>query len=226
MQGYGTANERGERHPGRRRATRPTSPRRARRTRSTSRKRATAIRRQSPSTVRSARPTSHRPATGCDRITQYGWGNSAPIVITSIRKRMRSRELARGTAGIRVRPQLAIRYRAIRGSLLARSLRRSAGGAAAAGAQPQRRLRRPRLPRIAGRGAVRTGPRRRYQIGRRCVWSAGSSPVLTMRVPARRARRGTSVVRNAAFTAQVPGHLRRSAGPSTSRPARPSSPRS
>jgi hypothetical protein len=68
---------------------------------------------------------------------------------------------------------------------------------------------------IGSQGAARCrpGPRRRYQIGRRCVWSAGSSPVLTMRVPARRARRGTSVVRNAAFTAQVPGHLRRSAGP-------------
>ena len=109
-----------------------------------------------------------------------------------------------------MRPLLAIRYSLFALMLAALGVRGRGGRRARSGSAAYAD---PVYIGSQGEARCRPGPRRRYQIGRRCVWGSGASPVLTMRVPARRARRGTSVVRNAAFTAQVPGHLRRSAGP-------------
>jgi len=76
-------------------------------------------------------------------------------------------------------------------------------------------------PAFIGSGApneCRPGPRRRYQFGRRCVWSRRSSVAyVTGGAPARMRvfRRGKRPIIGgyAAYTRQVPGRIRRSAGP-------------
>jgi hypothetical protein len=112
-----------------------------------------------------------------------------------------------------MRPLLTIRYSlfalvlAVLGAQGAAADGRTRGGAAYAD---------PVYLGSQGAPGCKPGPRRRYQFGRRCVWGGGRAPIYTMRVPSihSRGRRGSvSVVRNAAFTAQVPGSLRASAGP-------------
>ena len=109
-----------------------------------------------------------------------------------------------------MRPLLAIRY-----SLFALVLSAlGVGGAAADGrVRGGAAYSDPAISdRRAGRGAgpARGGATRSDGVAYGAAAPRRSSPCAC---PARRARWGASVVRNAAFTAQVPGNLRRSAGP-------------